>query len=91
MFLSLLYGFYRGLDADTYMWQVSQTLFRFTINPDNSYYDQLERSYSGERIDSALTITSNVFQVANRVTNPVTNPESPRVRVGVEALVRGET
>jgi len=63
MMLSLLYGFYRGMEADTDLWETSKVLFRFTINPDNSYFDMLEVDATGERIDSALTIFSNISQV----------------------------
>eukprot|EP00966_Prymnesium_polylepis_P295445 6822490-Prymnesium_polylepis.1 len=40
MWLTMLFGLYKGMGAATSLWDTTKLLFRFTINPDNAYFDE---------------------------------------------------
>ena len=91
--LTLLLGIYRGMGADTTVWDIGPVLFRFTINPDNSYFETLEVDETGARIGGFLNVAANVVQVvwivlANVRQNRNCAPPSRHIRRPTRARVR---
>lgn len=54
MMLTLLFGIYRGMDADATMWDVAKLLFSLTVNPGLDDFDSLE-SKNGESISGLVS------------------------------------